>query len=98
MQKIILEEKISYENGMRVHTQLIEQRTTKSEDMLEVGQLHMTLGRLESQIESLIQKMAYDVENETAYKAQIERLQQDQMTITAAIAIHNEYIAGFDKE
>lgn len=98
MEKRILEEHITYENGMRVHKQVIEQRTTKAEDMLEVGQLHMTLGRLEAQIEAASQKMLYDVENEANYKAQIARLQQDQKTISDAIAIHNEFIAGFDKE
>lgn len=98
MQKTILEEQITYEDGLRVHRQVIEKRTTKAEDMLEVAQLHMTLGRLETQIEALSKKMMFDMENESTYKTQIARLQSDQKTISDAIEIHNGYIAGFNKE
>lgn len=98
MEKIILDEVVTYENGMRIHKQVIEKRTTKSEDMLEVAQLYSTLGRLEAQIEILNQKMSLDLENKSSYEAQIKRVQQDQKTISEAITIHNEYIAGFDKE
>lgn len=98
MEKIILDEVVTYENGIRVHKQVIEKRTTKSEDMLEVAQLYSTLGRLEAQIEILNQKMCLDLENKSSYEAQIKRVQQDQQTISEAITIHNDYIAGFDKE
>lgn len=98
MEKRILEEQITYEDGVRVHRQVIEKRTTKAEDMLEVAQLHMTLGRLETQIETLTQNLSVDAENELTYKAQIKRLKEDQKMISEAITIHNEYIAGFNKE
>lgn len=98
MQKTILDEQVTYENGIRIHRQVIEQRTTKAEDMLEVAQMHTTLGRLETQIESLTQRMKLDLQNELRYMEQIKRIQQDQKIIMEAINIHNQYIAGFDKE
>lgn len=98
MQKTILEEQVTYEDGVRIHRQVIEQRTTKAEDMLELAQLYTTLGRLETQIELLSQKMILDIENQPTYEAQIKRVRQDQKTISDAIVIHNQYIAGFNKE
>lgn len=97
MEKKILEEKVTYEDGVRVHQQLIEKRTSKAEDMLEVAQLHNTLGRLEAQIENLTRKMQMDEAQSTSYLAQINRLESDQEVIRQAIEIHNQYIAGFDK-
>lgn len=97
MEKKILEEKVTYEDGVRVHQQLIEKRTSKAEDMLEVAQLHNTLGRLEAQIENLTRKMQMDEAQSTSYLAQINRLESNQEVIRQAIEIHNQYIAGFDK-
>ena len=88
---------MTYEDGVRVHQQLIEKRTSKAEDMLEVAQLHNTLGRLEAQIENLTRKMQMDEAQSTSYLAQINRLESDQEVIRQAIEIHNQYIAGFDK-
>ncbi len=145
MEKRILEEQVTYESGLRVHRQVIERRTSKAEDMLEVAQLHNTLGRLEGQIEALKSKAQLDPEYEASYTQQIRRtskaedmlevaqlhntlgrlegqiealkskaqldpeyeasytqqikkLLSDQEVIRQAIEIHNQYIAGFDRE
>lgn len=98
MEKRILEEQVTHENGFRIHRQVIEQRTTKAEDMLELGQLYMTLGRLETQLENLREKIVLDKQNEVAYKNQIETILADQDTIKKAIEIQNQYITGFNKE
>lgn len=98
MEKRILEEQVTYESGLRVHRQVIERRTSKAEDMLEVAQLHNTLGRLEGQIEVLKRNRQADLEHEEKYTMQIKKLLADQEVIRQAIEIHNQYIAGFDRE
>lgn len=98
MEKRILEEQVTYESGLRVHRQVIERRTSKAEDMLEVAQLHNTLGRLEGQIETLKSKVQLDPEYEASYTQQIKKLLADQEVIRQAIEIHNQYIEGFNRE
>lgn len=98
MQKTILEEHITYEGDVRVHRQLIEKRVTKAEDMVELGQLYMTLGRLETQVEGYKERISLDPENRLTYEDQIQKVIMDQETIRKAIEIQNKYISGFNEE